>query len=152
MLSIALAPEDGDARDHRFLDLVEPARLIAFLSKSKDLPFVEISRHVEVEAFASQHGPIESAPAPELQGEGLEEAHGVDVLEGGGLAPVPVPRRGRFLDPSSGEPHLGIDHASSVNVICRPPRATTTLWGTTGPAAAGEAADHPDSRRESPPR
>jgi hypothetical protein len=111
MLPIALAAEDADAREYRFLDLLEPARLIALLSKAKRLPFVEISRHVEAESLASQHGPVEPAPATKLQGEGLEKTHGMDVFEGGGLTPVPVPYRGRFLNPSSGDPDLGIDHA-----------------------------------------
>jgi hypothetical protein len=112
--------QDRDAAEHRVPDLVESPWLIALLPDSERLPVVEISCEVEVETLASRHGAVKSAPPVELQREGFHEADGEDVVDGRGLAGLPVALSCCFLSPSRGDPDLRLDGADECEIELAP--------------------------------
>jgi hypothetical protein len=129
VLAVSLAPKDGRAAQHGVADLVQTAGLIALLSDPERLPVVEISGQVEIEAVASRHGAMKPAPAVELEGERFHEAHREYVIDGRGLARLPVTEGRRFLRSPRGEPHLGLDRADQGEIeIPAAPRYPDLIW------------------------
>jgi hypothetical protein len=132
MFPKAFSPQDRDSTEHRVPDLVEPTRLIALFADSERLPVVEISGEIEVEAVASRHGAVKSAPAVEFQREGFHEADGEDVVDGRGLTGIPVALGRRLLSPSSGDPDLGLDGADEREAELSPAPRDSHVEGGSG--------------------
>jgi hypothetical protein len=116
VLAVAFAPEYGRSAQHGVADLVEPARLIALLSNPESLPVVKIPGEIEIEAVASRHGAMKATAAVELESERFHEAYREDVVDGRGLARLPITHRRRFLRSPRRQPHLGPDRADQGEV------------------------------------
>src|SRR4030095_15245422 len=104
VLAVPFPPEYGRSAQHGVPDLVETAGLVALLSNPEGLPVVEISGQIELEAVASRHGAMEATAAVELEGERFHEAHREYVVDGRGLARLPITRGCRFLRSPRREP------------------------------------------------
>jgi hypothetical protein len=122
MLAVPFAPEYGRSAQHGVPDLVEPAGLVALLSNPESLPVVEISGQIEIEAVASRHGAVEATAAVEFESERFHEAHREYVVDGRGLARLPITRGRRFLRSPRREPHLRLGRAdqSDIEVLSAP--------------------------------